>query len=195
MRDASPVQRIVSPTLTVCAAAAAFAATGDLRTWLLVAAVVVALPAVAPVLGVLLISVTPDWGENEAARPIPRSVAIRVCVAVGLVLAAAGALWYTIAPGVASYQFGTVLILPALGMALGWLYRHLSNRWRWSLAVAIASVGPVSYLVFGGSQWWAAYTLTLLPLCFLIASRVSGTPGAADRSRASGWVEGPWGPP
>jgi hypothetical protein len=192
VRDASPVQRIVSPVLTVCAVSAALLATGDLRSWLLLAAVVAALPWLGPLIGILVVSSTSDWGENEPARPIPRHVAIRVLVTASMTLATAAILWYAIAPGVASYQLGTLLSMPALGLALAWLHRHLPDRWQWGLAAAIAPVGPAGYLVFGGSQGWAAYTLTLLPLCSLI---VAGRPDATDQPGIPGWVEGPWGPP
>ena len=170
-------------------------ADGDLRTVLLVAAVLAGGPVILPLTAVLLISLTADWGENEAARPMPRRLAQRICLALAGVLAAIAIGWYGLAPGVASYQIGTALILPALGVVMWWLHRHTPRRAQWALAVVVAPVGPIGYLIFGGSDWWAAYGLTVLPLAVLVLARVPRSPTPPTRSSVPGWIDGPWGPP
>ena len=191
----STVQRLASLALAGALVAGAVLTRGDLRTLLVVAAVVAGLPVILPMMVVLLASLTADWGDNEPARPISRSVARWVGLAIAVVLAAAGVAWYVLAPGVASYQFGTVLILPALGIVLWWLHRHLPRRVQWALAAVVAPIGPVGYLVFGGSEWWAAYSVTVLPLAALLASGASRSPTAQGGSSVPGWIDGPWGPP
>ena len=195
VRYASPVQRIVLPILTVCALAGALLTTGDLQTWLLLGAAVAAVPWLGPLILMLVISSTSDWGENEPARPIPRHIAVRILISTIVTLAAAAVLWYAIAPGVASYQIGTLLIVPMLGLVLVWLHRHLPKWCQWGLALAIAPVGPAGYFIFGGSEWWAAYTLTLLPLLSHIVTHTTSPTSIADQTGIPGWLDGPWGPP
>ncbi len=88
-------------------------------------------------------------------------------------LALIGAVWYARAPGVASYQLGVALLLPSLLIVQVWLHHRLPARVAWTLALVIAPVGPVGYLVFGGSAWWGGGGLTAIPLATLVASRVT----------------------
>jgi hypothetical protein len=138
---------------------------------------------------------TPDWGENESARPIPRRVALRIGLGICVLSAAAGVAWYAVSPGVASYQLVVVLVLPLAIIAWLRLRRKLSVRWQWSLAVTVALAGPAGYLVFGGSYWWGACTLTALPLILLIITRVPLEQWANRPRWYGGGLEGPWGPP
>jgi hypothetical protein len=113
-----------------------------------------------------------------------------ILFAVSLLLAGAGVLWYALTPNVASYQVSSLLVLPAFVMVLVWLHHRLPMRVQWVAASALALVGPVGYLIFGGSQWWNWGQLTPLPLILLAIARDPDTEG----DFAAGPV-GPFGPP
>jgi hypothetical protein len=114
-----------------------------------------------------------------------------------VIAAVAGAGYYAVAPGVASYQIGFVLVFPLLFVVLFWLHRRLPTTVQWSLAVTLAVGGPVCYLILGGSQWWAWAQVAVLPFVLLVIGRsLSRTPSAAAREPwYGGHMEGPWGPP
>lgn len=107
-----------------------------------------------------------------------------------LILAAVGVLWYARSPGIASYQASSLLTIPAVIMVLVWLHQRLPMWLQWTAAIAICLVGPVGYLVFGGSQWWNWGQLTPMPLLLLALFREdddeedSGYPVVSD---AAGW--------
>jgi hypothetical protein len=118
-------------------------------------------------------------------------------LAVIVVVAIVGATYYALSPGVASYQLVFVLILPLLFVLLFWFHRRIAIRLQWALAVALAVVGPVGYVIFGGSQWWAWGQLAGVPLVLLVIGR--GVSRQPRGTRPEGWyggpMQGPWGPP
>ena len=86
----------------------------------------------------------------------------------GIVIAAlAGGTYYVVAPGVASYQVGFVLMFPLLVVVLFWLHRRLPTRVQWGVALLLAAGGPLGYLIYGGSQWWAWGQAAVVPLVLL----------------------------
>ena len=113
-----------------------------------------------------------------------------ILFAVSVLLAGAGVFWYTRTPNVASYQVSSLLVLPAFLMVLVWLHSRLPLRVQWVAAWALVLVGPIGYLVFGGSQWWNWGQLTPLPLILLAVAR-------SPDEEASGITlpDAPWGPP
>ncbi len=84
--------------------------------------------------------------------PLLSSRAKRLALTGVTILAAMGATYYAVNPGVASYQVGFVLMLPMLAVILAWLHKRLSPRIRWTLAIVLAAVGPAGYLIFGGVE-------------------------------------------
>jgi hypothetical protein len=114
-----------------------------------------------------------------------------------LVSAAGGMLWYVLEPGVASYQVGYTLALPALITALVWIGRRLPRWLDWMIAIALAMGGSAAYLLVGGSQWWLWAQVAVLPLVLLVLT--NARPTSSDyRGRApwyGGMQDGPWGPP
>jgi hypothetical protein len=114
-----------------------------------------------------------------------------------LVDALAGATYYALAPGVASYQIGFTMVVPLLVVALVWLHRRLWRPVQWALVIVLACAGPTGYLIFGGAQWWAWGQLAIFPFVLLVAARgVDRTPrGARFQQWYCGLRDGPWGPP
>jgi hypothetical protein len=119
-----------------------------------------------------------------------------LAVAAALLAAAGGIVWYAVAPGVGTFQASGWLTAPAFAMTLVWLHRRLPLPVQWVLASSIALVGPVGYLLWGGSQWWNWGQLTPLPLLLLL-TRDSFKDETADSpsSYGGGMADGPWGPP
>ena len=123
-------------------------------------------------------------------------------VASAFLLAAAGVVWYAVAPGVGTFQASGWLTAPALVMVLVWLHRRLPLWLQWTLAVPLAALGSIGYLVWGGDQWWNWGQLTPLPLIALVMrdSFRDEEDEEEDGSRTAtanygGIVDGPWGPP
>lgn len=111
---------------------------------------------------------------------------------------ALGTTWYTLAPGVASYQIGYTLALPAIITAIVWVGKRLPAWLDWVIAVALGAAGSVGYVLFDGSQWWLWAQVALLPFVLLvvISSLKSSKPGQAPREPwYGGMQDGPWGPP
>jgi peptidoglycan/LPS O-acetylase OafA/YrhL len=140
-----------------------------------------------------------DDEQAPVCRPgRPRRRTVVIGVAVSVVLGGVGIWWYADAPGPAAYNGGSLLVLPLVVIALIALHKILPTWLEWTGAVAIALVGPVGYLIFGGSQWWNWGQYTPFPLILLIASRTGMVdPDRADRSEPwyGGPIDGPWGPP
>ena len=126
---------------------------------------------------------------------------LRPLALVSAVLAAAiGVYWYAKDPGVGSFQVGGWLTAPLLIISLIWLHRRLPMWFQWTLSVSIAAVGPIGYLVWGGSQWWNWGQLTLIPLVLLVvAPSFREEDDDADSEPPPPWyggyADGPWGPP
>jgi peptidoglycan/LPS O-acetylase OafA/YrhL len=137
--------------------------------------------------------VTIDFTDPVVARRWRRrSVA---AISIGAV---AGITWYTLAPGVASYQIGYTLALPAIVTAIVWIGKRLPRWLDWVLAVALGAGGSVAYVLFDGSQWWLWAQVGLLPFVLLVL--VSSTqPSKGDQPPREPWYggmqDGPWGPP
>jgi hypothetical protein len=114
-----------------------------------------------------------------------------------LVGAAGGIAWYVLAPGVASYQVGYLLVLPGLITALIWLGRRLPRWLDWTIALALAAGGATAYVLLGGSQWWLWAQIAAVPLVLLIVT--SGRPPSGSDQYGDRWYggtqDGPWGPP
>jgi hypothetical protein len=115
-----------------------------------------------------------------------------IWLAIFVGCALAGGTWYPLAPAVASFQVGYVLLLPLLIVGLVWLHRRLPNRVEWALAIVLALAGPAMYLIVGGSYWWFAGQLMVLPLVILMTTRL---PSSGREPWYGGFRDGPWGPP
>jgi hypothetical protein len=115
-----------------------------------------------------------------------------IWLAIFIACALAGATWYALAPDVASFQTGYVLVLPMLIVGLVWLHHRIPTKIEWVVAIAVATTGPVMYLLVGGSDWWFAGQLMVLPLVILVTTRV---PSHGPERWYGGFRDGPWGPP
>jgi hypothetical protein len=113
-----------------------------------------------------------------------------ILFAVSLLLAGTGVLWYALTPNVASYQVSSLLTLPAFIMVSVWLHHRIPLRLQWAIAWPLALVGPIGYLVLGGSQWWNWGQLTPLPLILLAIAR-----DPDDGGSGIVFPDAPWGPP
>jgi peptidoglycan/LPS O-acetylase OafA/YrhL len=133
----------------------------------------------------------------DLTDPRVRRKWLAVTVTVMLVCAAGGILWYALEPGVASYQVGYVLALPALIAALAWTGRRLPSWLDWVIAIALAMGGSATYVLVGGSRWWLWTQVALLPLVLLILTNARLTSSdSQDRTpRYGDMQDGPWGPP
>jgi hypothetical protein len=197
---------MLSVSFAIVAGLTAWQTHGLARALCLVVAAVVALPAVATSgFALLAVALTALAGPaqsaedrkrpgNDAWRVIRRRRTRLACLVVALLSGAAGATWYAISPGVASYQVSVPLMLPALAIVLIWAQRRLPRPLHWPLALVLAPIGPLGYLFIGGAQWWSWGQLTLLPL-ILLAGRGAVSSESADRSRYRAFGDGPWGPP
>ena len=117
---------------------------------------------------------------------------------VGMIVAAvAGATYYALSPGVASYQLGFVFVLPLLVVVLLAVHRRIPIRLQWVIATLLAIAGPIAYVIFGGSQWWAWSQTAAVPFVLLVIARgVSlGPRGVTRQPWSGGPMDGPWGPP
>ena len=90
--------------------------------------------------------VTIDFTDPAVARRWRR----RTLLAISLG-AAVGITWYALAPGVASYQIGYTLALPALVTAIVWIGKRLPRWLDWVIAVVVGeylgSSRGVGYLI------------------------------------------------
>jgi hypothetical protein len=117
-------------------------------------------------------------------------------LAAALACAIGGVWWYASSAGVGSYQASLLLALPLILTVAGWLHRRLPTALQWALALSLAVVGPVGYLVWGGVQWWNWGQDSVLPLGMLLVDKARLKP---DRDPDAQWyggaADGPWGPP
>jgi hypothetical protein len=130
------------------------------------------------------LSLTPDSPARRRRRQL------RLAIVTGL--AAVGIVWYVLAPGVAAYQLGSLLILPGL-ITILWFLRRLPRWLKWTGALASATAGIVGYALIGGDQWWFWGQIAVWPLILLLFGRVR--PSAQPAQWYGGPLEGPWGPP
>jgi peptidoglycan/LPS O-acetylase OafA/YrhL len=114
------------------------------------------------------------------------------------ILAAGGITWYALAPGVASYQVGYTLALPAIITAIVWIGKRLPRWLDWMIAVALGAGGAGAYVLFNGSQWWLWAQVALLPIVLLVLISGMRPPDPGQRTPEpwyGGMRDGPWGPP
>jgi peptidoglycan/LPS O-acetylase OafA/YrhL len=136
---------------------------------------------------------TIDFTDPVVARRWKRRslAAISVGAAVGIT-------WYALAPGVASYQIGYTLALPAIITAMVWIGKRLPRWLDWVIAVALGALGSLAYVLFDGSQWWLWAQVALLPFVLLVGIS-SVKPPKSGRPPPEPWYggmrDGPWGPP
>jgi peptidoglycan/LPS O-acetylase OafA/YrhL len=134
-----------------------------------------------------------DFGDPAVARRWRRRslAAISIGAAVGIT-------WYALAPGVASYQVGYTLALPALITAAVWIGKRLPRWLDWVIAIALGAGGATAYVLVGGSQWWLWAQVALLPFVLLVVIS-SVKPPRPGQSSPEPWYggmqDGPWGPP
>ncbi len=138
--------------------------------------------------------VTIDFTDPAVARRWRRRSLLAISVgAVG------GITWYTLAPGIASYQVGYTLALPALITAIVWIGKRLPRWLDWVIAVTVGAAGSIGYVLFDGSQWWLWAQVALLPFVLLVVTS-STKPPQPGQSPPEPWygggmTDGPWGPP
>jgi hypothetical protein len=135
-------------------------------------------------------------GWNPRLKPFLRA---RFILPAALLLAGVGIAWYAATPDVASYQASSLLSLPLVVLALVQAHRRIPVKAQWVLAVAIAPVGPIGYVIAQNDQWWNWGQYSPLPLIVLvvgrsITSRGDRATGAYDNA-GFGVRDGPWGPP
>jgi hypothetical protein len=109
-----------------------------------------------------------------------------------------GITWYALAPGIASYQIGYTLALPAIITAIVWIGKRLPTWLDWVIGVALGVAGLVGYVMFDGSRWWLAAQVAWLPFVLMVLIRgvKSSKPGQQPREPwYGGMQDGPWGPP
>jgi hypothetical protein len=136
-------------------------------------------------------------GWNPRLKPFLRA---RFFVPTALLLAAAGIAWYAATPNVASYQASSLLILPLVVLVLVQAHRWLPVRAKWVLAIAIAPVGPIGYVIAQDDQWWNWGQYSPLPLVVLatarsITMRIRDGQTQESSDGGIGFSDGPWGPP
>lgn len=137
--------------------------------------------------------VTIDFTDPVVARRWRRRSLVAISISAVL-----GITWYALAPGIASYQIGYTLALPAIITVIVWIGKRLPRWLDWVIAVALGVGGSVGYVLFDGSQWWLWGQVALLPLVLLVL--ISGVktskPGQLPREPwYGGPQDGPWGPP
>jgi hypothetical protein len=116
----------------------------------------------------------------------------RALLWIAAVLAAALGVWlYARDPRGLTYFAHTLLVFPLYLAVLDELSRRLPYRLQWGLAIALAVLGPLAYLVWMNDQWWLYGALAALPFVLLAEQRAErrGEPGGA----AAG--ADPWSPP
>jgi hypothetical protein len=122
-----------------------------------------------------------------------------VLLSIGSVLLAIpGVLIYAANPGVGTYQANGVLILPLVCLVGYGLHKALPVWLQWLLAVLVAPVGSVVYLLHPDAQWWNYGPLSAAPLVALVTWRVEKLReerGEPASSSYGGFMDGPWGPP
>lgn len=133
-------------------------------------------------------------------RPVSRSVlAWIVATVVAIALAIPGVILYARDPGVATYQLNGLLILSLLGLTLYGLHRVLPQRVQWGVALLLAPLGAVAYLIWPSDQWWNYGPLTALPLVALAVLREERWREGRGNDHVEPWyggsADGPWGPP
>jgi len=133
-----------------------------------------------------------DFGDPRVRRRW-----LTVAITAMILAAGGGILWYVLEPGVASYQVGYTLALPAIITALVWIGRRLPRWLDWLLAIVLWAGGSVAYVSIGGSDWWLWTQVALLPLALLILTsmRPRDTDAAGKTPWYGGMQDGPWGPP
>lgn len=132
----------------------------------------------------------------DLTDPRVRQKWLVITVTVMLLSATGGILWYALEPGIASYQIGYALALPALITALVWIGRRLPRWLDWVIATTFAIGGSAAYLLIGGSQWWLWGQVSVLPLVLLMLT--NALPASSDDRDRTPWYggtqDGPWGP-
>ena len=118
-----------------------------------------------------------------------------LAVTAAFVVAAAGVVAYALAPGVGTFQLSFLLVLPAMLIAFLWLHRRLPMWLQWSAAIAIAPVGPIAYLIWGGDQWWNWGQATPTPLILLLLRTFAHHDDPSREPWYGGYADGPFGPP
>jgi peptidoglycan/LPS O-acetylase OafA/YrhL len=131
-------------------------------------------------------------------EPLVLSRRTWVLLVVGAVLLAIpGVVIYAVSPGVGTYQANGLLILPLLVLLGYGLHKWLPVRLQWVLAVILAPLGSVAYLLVPSAQWWNYGPLTAVPLVALAAWKYERrrTEVGDPEPWYGGMTDGPWGPP
>jgi hypothetical protein len=118
-------------------------------------------------------------------------------VVISIAFAIPGVVLYARDPGVLTHQLNGLLLLPLLGLALYGLHRVLPTAAQWALALAIAPLGGIAYLIWPNDQWWNYGLLTAAPLFILAVLRDERqrSERGDHEPTSAGWADGPWGPP
>jgi hypothetical protein len=132
--------------------------------------------------------------RNEAGEVVwssERSWPTQLKIALTVIPASIGIIWYSLSPGVGSYQLGSLLEFPLLLWLLLRMRRALSAAMQWAAAGVLALGGCLGYVIFGGPQWWYWGQYAIWPLALLILTRAK----ASFRDHGAAGLDGAWGPP
>jgi hypothetical protein len=108
------------------------------------------------------------------------------------VLAAAVGVWlYARDPRGLTYFAHALLCLPLFTLVIETAARVLPERVQWAIAIPLALLGPLSYLIWMDNQTWLYGALAAMPLVLLAERR------AERRGESAGHTSGAdfWSPP
>jgi hypothetical protein len=130
----------------------------------------------------------------EPDEPLSRRARI-LLVGGAVLLAVPGVVLYAAHPGVGTYQLNGWLILPLVVLIAYGLHKWLPIRLQWILAIVVAPLGSVAYVLVPNAQWWNYGPLTAVPLGMLGAWGYATGETSPPEPWYGGPTDGPWGPP
>ena len=116
----------------------------------------------------------------------------RALLWVAAVLAAAVGVWlYARDARGLTYFAHAVLCLPLFTLVIEAAARVLPERVQWAIAIPLALLGPLAYVLWMNDQWWLYGALAAMPLVLLAERR------AERRGASAGHASGAdfWSPP
>jgi hypothetical protein len=108
------------------------------------------------------------------------------------VLAAAVGVWlYARDPRGLTYFAHAVLCLPLFSMVIYAAAEILPYRVQWAIAIPMALLGPLAYLLWTNNHWWLYGALAAMPLVLLAEQRNERLGGRGGSSAGADF----WSPP